>query len=95
MTRSSRLTTFTFLYQVKLPVVLQGAMGPRSALINGTYTWTAEKLNGKPVYAHVGDANGWMFFGTDGAWWVSGTTSKNANKCAGYAYTEEACHHLS
>ena len=55
--------------------MLHGATGPNSAHVNGTYVLTAERLNGKPVYAKVGDADRWLFVRTDGKW-RAGATSK-------------------
>ncbi len=79
--------------QTKRPIVLRGATGPNSALVNGTYVLTAERLNGKPVYAKKGDADRWLFFATDKRWFASDTVSKEGNKTVGSAYTEPGLAH--
>ncbi len=54
-------------------MVLSGATGPVSALVNGTYVLTAERLNGKPVYAKVGDADRWLYLTINNKWLVADT----------------------
>ena len=56
--------------------------------MNGTYVLTAERLNGKPVYAKEGDADRWLYFATDKSWYVSPTASKEGNNPAGWGHTE-------
>ncbi len=61
-------------------------------MVNGTFTWTAEKLNGRPVYVKfVGlvDSDLCVYFGTNGRWWVATSAHKEANACRGFAHTEE------
>ena len=71
---------------------LSGSTGLKS-FVNGTFVGTAERLNGKTVYAKEGDEGIWLYFATDGSWWVSNTVSKEGNKAAGFAYTEVGLAH--
>ncbi len=68
-------------------------MGPHCAKVNGTYNFTTETLNGKPVYSKEGESDWWLYFGTDRAWFVSNTANKEANKCLGWARTETGLLH--
>ena len=76
---------------MKRPIILRGLRDS----VNGTYVLTAEKLNGKPVYANAGDADTWLFARKDGKWAGGATTNElteNSAK-AGYDASEAGCAH--
>ena len=56
---------------------------------------TAERLNGKPVYAKEGEADRWLFFRKDGKW-CAGASSKDLEQntaSAGFATSEAGLAH--
>ena len=67
---------------------MRGATGSNSRILNGTYVPTAERLNGKPVYAKEGDMERWLIFGPDKFWMASHTVNKAENGTDCVAYTE-------
>ncbi len=70
-----------------LPVKVSGATGPKAITINGTYTSTEERLNGKIVYSKFDNVSRCLYFATDGRWWISNTATATAGKLAGFANT--------
>ncbi len=74
--------------------MLSGATGPNGAFINGTYIYTTEMLNGKPVYAKESTFH-WIFFRTDGKWGAGATTKeKDENSSfAGWCNSEAGAWH--
>ena len=72
-----------------LAVVLRGATGPNASYINGTYSPTNEKANGAPVYVKVGDPARCLYKVTNGRWFATTVSDKDANKCTGWACTVE------
>ena len=56
---------------------------------------TAERLNGKPVYAKEGDADRWLFARKDGKWGAGASTDEltENDENAGWAITETCLAH--
>ena len=76
-----------------MPVEISVIGGPFSDLINGIYTSTEERLNGKTVYCRLGDASKRLFFAAD-KWWISSMTAEvKAGEPAGFAHTEAGLPH--
>ena len=76
-----------------MPIELSGAIGPKADTVNGTYTSTEEKLNGKTVYSKRGDDSKCLYFANDKRWWVANSADKKAEKIAGFAQTEAGLSH--
>ena len=70
-------------------VTISGAKGSNARIVNGTFRPTDQVQNGRPVYAHEGHSNAWLYYAVDQAWYVSNTESKDAGKAAGWAQSME------
>jgi hypothetical protein len=81
------------LAQRRLPFEVNGATGPKATIVNGTYTPTEERLNGKTVYSKLGDDSKCLYFATDKTWIVTNTTAAKEGKLAGFAHTEAGLSH--
>eukprot|EP00729_Bicosta_minor_P021052 gene21052-biopygen19309 len=68
---------------------ITGATGDNARFVNGAFSKTVAKQNGKPVYSKEGDAGMWCFCAADGTWYVTDTASKDANKDVGWATSSE------
>eukprot|EP00729_Bicosta_minor_P032744 gene32744-biopygen845 len=69
-------------------VEIKGAAGLNGTKVNGLYEKVEEMQNGKPVYIKVG-STGMVccWYGPNGQWYVSSTTSKDANEAAAAAHS--------
>ena len=76
-----------------MPVEVSGATGAAADLINGTYTSTEERLNGKIMYSKLGDASKCLYLATDKTWCVAQTEAVQAGKIASVAVTEVGLPH--
>ncbi len=78
-------------FQKLYPVKVSGATGPLAEFVNGTYTSTDKRLNGKTVYSKHGSTNYFLFRRKD-LKWAAGATSKELidnDDNAGVACTTE------
>ena len=76
-----------------MPVEVSGATGPRADIVNGTYMFTEERLNGKTVYSKRGDDSMCLYFACDKSWCITLTESAKAGKIAGYALSDQVLSH--
>ena len=61
-----------------------------AALVNGTYISTNLIQNGRPVFGRwLGNRDLWLWYAPSKMWNVSNTSTKDANKAAGYAHSVE------
>lgn len=64
-----------------LAVVLRGARGPKSSLVNGVYIPTIENVNGRPAYAKAGNAGNTgqcLYFTKGGKWMVANNEDRDS-----------------
>jgi hypothetical protein len=72
-----------------MAVVLRGATGSKARFVNGTYSPTNEKVNGKPVFLKARDPKRCLYMAKDDTWHAATVVSKDASDCVWLACTRE------
>lgn len=67
-------------------LVLTGASGPSSNVLNGQYKVSSETMHGHNIYQKVDNADVWVVFQV-GRWYVTDTARKVADTGGGWAYS--------
>ena len=61
-------------------VLIEGATGSNSGIINGSFEVAERPDNEPPIYRRADGRDGWLFVGSDGKWEVGPMKDKDARK---------------
>ena len=73
-------------------VLIKGATGPNSGIINGAFEVAERPDNEPPIYRRVDGRDAWLYVDKDGEWAVGGKEDKDARKTSSncWAHSVEA-----
>ena len=73
-------------------VLIEGATGPKLAIINGVFEVAERPDHEPPIYRRADDRDGWLFVNSVGGWVVSNKEDKDERKTSstGWAFSVEA-----